>query len=142
MLPDSSGLQLSSRIQNRNGILVVDYNDKFVPPILAWQDPNDRTKYKIELDLNDAIHSTSISVYPDGVIVKGERMCTIVPQENIKMNTKKCGKYVLATQPPDDWYFEKVKVDLDAQGLPDSNIVCENGTCLVTLDIYTRGMDF
>ena len=73
ILPDSEGLVISKRITSRNGILTIDYNDKFVPAIYAL--PNIfRSTFIVSLDVLDAIWNTKVSVYPDHVGITGERV--------------------------------------------------------------------
>jgi hypothetical protein len=75
MIDNKEGIELSKRVMNMNGLLVNNYEDKFLPQIRSWIDPNDENTMIIKIDLLDAKNSTTVFVDPDTVTIEGERSC-------------------------------------------------------------------
>ena len=91
-----------------NGILINNYDDKFIPEVQSFMDPENKLKnFVINIDLLDAYPQTHIEVYPDVVVFEGERNCTTNEKiiNEFTINTRKCGKFLMEVSPPEGFYL-------------------------------------
>lgn len=109
ILSSIEGLEISKRVTHKNGILVNDYADKFMPQMTVFKSKSN--ELLVEMDLIDTMNTT-VEVEPEGIYVEGNRVCSysafeqrMVLRDDIHINTKQCGKFQSEIEPPSGFYF-------------------------------------
>lgn len=132
IIDNKEGIELSKRVMNMNGLLVNNYEDKFLPQIRSWIDPNDEDTMIIKIDLLGAKNSTTVFVDPDTVTIEGERSCSeeYISEQDLIINTSNCGKFMMNVDKPQDHFFNPID-DIVIANMTSRDGFCVDGSCIV-----------